>query len=121
MLEYLTYQSSASAHYDSMKPRYGNRLKVCYKDSDSLQYCMEREDLYEEIKGFKHLLDLSDYHESHFLHDKSNKKIPLKEGFSMKLCVYDPSCIAISSKGVKPSAKRVQKNVKKTLHHDLFD
>ena len=32
-------------HYEEMKPRYGDRLKVCYKDTDSLLYRIETNDL----------------------------------------------------------------------------
>ena len=57
-------------HYDEMVPRYSSsQLKVAYKDSDSLPYLIEPPDLYNEMASFKHLLDLSDYQQEHFLHD----------------------------------------------------
>ena len=59
-----------------MKPRFGDKIKVCYKDTDSLLSRVETENLYSEMAAFKHLLDLSDYPEEHFLHDKTNKKVP---------------------------------------------
>ena len=64
-------------HYEEMKPRFGDKIKVCYKDTDSLLYRVETENLYSEMATFKHLLDLSDYPEEHFLHDETNKKVPL--------------------------------------------
>ena len=65
-------------YYEEMLPRYGSdRLKVVYKDTDSLLYRIKTADLYEDMSTFKHLLDLSDYPEDHFLHDKTNKKVPL--------------------------------------------
>ena len=36
-------------HYDYMKPKYGNNLKLCYMDTDSLMYRIKTEDFYEEI------------------------------------------------------------------------
>ena len=36
-------------HYDYMKPKYGNNLKLCYMDTDSLVYCIKTEDFYEDI------------------------------------------------------------------------
>ena len=57
--------------------RFVTNLKVCYKDTDSLLYRIETKDLSTEMVSFKHLLDLSDYPETQFLHDKSNKKVPL--------------------------------------------
>lgn len=114
-------------HYEQMKPRYGAKLKVCYKDTDSLLYRIETTDLYADMLTFKHLLDLSDYPESHFLHDKSNKKVPLTMTDELQGKVLN-EIICLRSKlysiqyegGVKQSAKGVQKSVKKTLHHDLF-
>ena len=64
-------------HYDEMKPRFADKIKVCYKNTDSLLYRVETENLYSEMATFKHLLDLSDYPEVHFLHDKTNRKVPL--------------------------------------------
>ena len=114
-------------HYEEMKPRYHKHLKVCYKDTDSLLYRIETKDLYTEMVSFKHLLDLSDYPETHFLHDKSNKKVPLTVTDELQGKVLT-EIVCLRSKlysiqfqgGVKQSAKGVQKSVKKTLHHDLF-
>ena len=65
-------------HYKEMIPRYGSdRLKVAYKDTDALLYRIKTANLYEDMSTFKHLLDLPDYPEDHFLHDKTNKKVPL--------------------------------------------
>ena len=36
-------------HYDSIVPKYGNRLKLCYMDTDSLVYHNETEDFYTDI------------------------------------------------------------------------
>ena len=35
-------------HYEEMKPRYHQNLKVCYKDTDSFLYRIEMKDLYTE-------------------------------------------------------------------------
>ena len=65
-------------HYEEMVPRYSSsQLKVAYKDTDSLLYLIETPDLYNDMASFKHLLDLSDYPQEHFLHDPTNKKVPL--------------------------------------------
>ena len=61
-----------------MLPCYGSdRSKVVHKDKDSLLNRIKTADLYEDMSNFKHLLDLSDYPADHFLHDKTNKKVPL--------------------------------------------
>ena len=45
-------------HYEEMVPRYSSdRLKVAYKDTDSLLYLVETSDLYKDMESFKHLLD----------------------------------------------------------------
>ena len=36
-------------HYDYMVPKYGDRLKLCYMDTDSLVYDIKTEDFYEDI------------------------------------------------------------------------
>ena len=65
-------------HYEQMVPRYSAaKLKLAYKDTDSLLYCVETENLYQDMAGFKHLLDLSDYAPDHFLYNPTNKKVPL--------------------------------------------
>ena len=38
-------------HYDYMVPRYGNNLKLCYMDTDSLVYHIKTEDFSEDIAG----------------------------------------------------------------------
>ena len=61
-----------------MVPRYSSsQMQVAYKDTDSLRYLIETPDLYNDMASFKHLLDLSDYPQEHFLHDPTNKKVPL--------------------------------------------
>ena len=36
-------------HYDYMIPKYGDRLKLCYMDTDSLIYSIGTEDIYSDI------------------------------------------------------------------------
>ena len=38
-------------HYGYIKPKYGNRLKLCYTYTDSLVYRIETEDFYKDIAG----------------------------------------------------------------------
>ena len=64
-------------HYKEMKPRYGYSITVVYKDTDSLLYRVETNNLYSDMGNLKHLFDLSDYLTSHPLFDASNKKVPL--------------------------------------------
>ena len=107
-------------HYDQMRPRYGNRILVVYKDTDSLLYQVETTDLYEDMAQFKHLLDLSDYPSDHVLYDPTNKKVPLTMTDELNGQVLE-ECVLLRSKmysikyvdGVKQSARGVQHSVKK--------
>ena len=110
-----------------MKPRYGDSLTVVYKDTDSLLYPMETDDLYMDMKNFAHLLDLSEYPKNHKLYDPTNKKVPLTlkdelNGLILEevVCLRSKLYSIKFSDGVKQSAKGVQRLVKKTLNHDLF-
>ena len=111
-----------------MVPRYSSsQLKVAYKDTGSLLYLIETPDLYNDMASFKHLLDLSDYPQEHFLHDPTNKNVPLtmtdelpgkvlREVVCLRSKLYSIDYVGEK----KQSAKGVQKSVKKTLNHDLI-
>ena len=115
-------------HYNEMKPNFGDSLKVVYKDTDSLLYRTETDDLYSDVESFKHLLDLSDYPQNHELFDSTNKKVPLtmKDELNVQI-MLEATCLRSKlysikyESGIKQSAKGVQKCVKKTLHHDLLN
>ena len=49
-------------HYHYMKPKYGENLKLCYMDTDSLMYHIKTEDFYEDIaKDVETRFDTSGY------------------------------------------------------------
>ena len=65
--------------YDYIKPKYENRAKLCYTDTDSLMFHIITEDFYEDIVvDVERWFDTSDYDEN----DKrplpigKNKKVP---------------------------------------------
>ena len=83
-------------------------------------YRVETGNLYSEMANLKHLSDLSDYPAEPFLHDKTNKKIPLTmtdelQGKILKdvVCLRSKFYSIQFQGGDKQSAKRVQKSVKK--------
>ena len=108
-------------HYEEMvHPYSSSQLKVAYRDTDSVFYLIETPDLYNDMASFKHLLDLSDYPQEHFLHDPTNKKVPLTladelPGKVLREVVYLRSNLYSIDfvLGKKQSAKAVQKSVKK--------
>ena len=49
-------------HYDYMKPKYGENLKLCYMDTDSLVYHIKTKDFYEDVaKDVETRFDTSGY------------------------------------------------------------
>ena len=53
-------------HYNYIKPKYGEKAKLLFIDTDSLMYEIETEDFYKDISGdVKDRFDTSDYPENH--------------------------------------------------------
>ena len=53
-------------HYKYIKPKYGDKAKLLFTDTDSLMYEIETEDFYKDISGdVKDRFDMSDYPENH--------------------------------------------------------
>ena len=102
-----------------MKPRYGDSLTVVYKDTDSLLYRIETDDLYMDMENFAHLLDLSEYPKNRKLYDPTNKKVPLTMKDELNGLILEVVCVRSKlysikfSGGVKQSAKGVQRSVKR--------
>ena len=53
-------------HYKYIKPKYGNKAKLLFTDTDSFLYEIQTEDFYKDISGdVRHRFDTSDYPEGH--------------------------------------------------------
>ena len=53
-------------HYNYIKPKYGDKAKLLFTDTDSLMYEIETEDFYKDISGdVKNRFDTSDYPKNH--------------------------------------------------------
>ena len=53
-------------HYQYIKPKYGNKAKLLFTDTDSFLYEIQTEDFYKDISGdVKNRFDTSDYPEGH--------------------------------------------------------
>ena len=53
-------------HYNYIKPKYGNKAKLLFTDTDSFLYEIETEDFYKDISGdVKDRFDTSEYNEGH--------------------------------------------------------
>jgi hypothetical protein len=62
-------------YYNTMKKKYGNKMKLLFTDTDSLCLGIETEDLFEDLKEIKSELDTSNYPENHPLYNKGNKAV----------------------------------------------
>ena len=62
-------------HYDYVKPKWGDKAKLLFTDTDSLCYEIQTDDFYEDIKDdAPEWFDTSNYEEDHPLFSKKNKK-----------------------------------------------
>ena len=53
-------------HYEYIKPKYGDKARLLFTDTDSLMYEIETEDFYKDISGdVKNRFDTSDYPDNH--------------------------------------------------------
>ena len=67
--------------YNTLKPKYGSKIKLLLSDTDSFIYGVYTEDAYKDLHDMRSLMDLSGYEKDTVLgkfSDKSNKKVPGK-------------------------------------------
>src|SRR5437868_7564014 len=116
-------------HYRHMEPKYGDNLKLCFTDTDSLLYEITTDDVYKDMQEDLHLYDTSDYPTNHPLHSNKNNKIPglmkdemngqiIEEFVGLRAKMY--SVKLFGGKELK-KAKGVPKNVvDKEIQHDNY-
>ena len=62
--------------YDYMKPKYGNKVKLCYMDTDSFIMNIKTNDFYEDIASdVENKFDTSNYEVNRPLPTGKNKKV----------------------------------------------
>ena len=64
-----------SFYYDVLKPKYDDKIKLVYTDTDSYVIKVETDDLHEDFKEINEYMDFSDYNVEHPNYDKTNKKV----------------------------------------------
>jgi hypothetical protein len=65
-------------HYDVMKKKYGNKVKLMYIDTDGIKYLIETEDIFEDLKNdreFATHFDFSNFRKDHYLFNENNKDV----------------------------------------------
>ena len=107
-------------HYNVMKKKYGDKIKLLMTDTDSLVYEIETDDVYEDLKEYSHLLDTSELPKENQLFSTVNKKVigkfkdetngtPIQKFVGLRSKMYS---IKVGGKEVK-KAKGVKKAVVK--------
>ena len=62
-------------HYDYIKNKCGNNLRILFTDTGSLMYEIKTEDAYDDFGSDKKVFDFSNYSTKSKYYDKSNKKV----------------------------------------------
>ena len=62
-------------HYNIMKKKYNDDIKLLFTDTDSLCYQIKTKDLYNDMIDMKEHFDFSEYPTNHICYDESNKKV----------------------------------------------
>lgn len=62
-------------HYGKMKREYGDKLKLCYSDTDSMIYSVKTDDFYADMVNDINSYDTSNYPNEHFCFSSVNKKV----------------------------------------------
>jgi len=118
-------------YYDYLKPKYLNRCKLLFTDTDSFCCHIQTEDLYEDMAENIELFDTSNFEQTHPLYWKTNHRIVRKfksetgsltplEFVGLRAKMYsllvpqNPKECKIRAKGIKKSY------VKKKVRHDQF-
>ena len=116
-------------HYNYIKNKYGDRIKLLFTDTDSLTYEIEAVDVYQDFWYDKDKFDNSDYPENSPYHDKTDKKvigkfkdeaacIPIVEfvGLTSKMYSYikNDEKNGKTAKGIKRMSSKIMSSMKTT-------
>jgi len=62
-------------YYDCLLPKFGNKLHLCFTDTDSFICHIETPDLYADMEDTSGWFDTSNFHENHPIFSSSNKRV----------------------------------------------
>ena len=114
-------------HYDHIKNKYDNKLKLLFTDTDSLMYEIKTEDANEDFSSHKEMFDFSNYSIKSKYYDGSNKLVigkmkdqtggdAIEEFVGLKPKMY--SFLVENSKHKK--AKGVNRKLAATISHNEY-
>jgi len=61
--------------YDCLLPKFGNKLHLCFSDTDSFICHIETPDLHADMEDISAWFDTSNFRENHFLFSATNKRV----------------------------------------------
>ena len=118
-------------HYEVIKQKYGDRAQLLFTDTDSLTYCIQTEDLYEDMWNDRRLYDLSDYPEHSKFYDATNKKVvgmmkdEVPSGFIVEAVCLRPKVYSLKILRILPNgeleytSKKVLKGVQREAQNGI--
>lgn len=115
-------------YYAVLVPRYGDKMKLCFTDTDSFCLEIKTENIYNDVQEMKHHFDCSDYDKSHFLYSEANKKkiglfkdetagVPIEQFVGLRPKVYSLKYGEKCSSTCKGTSSAVRK---KRLKHEHY-
>ena len=89
--------------YDYVKPKYGEKAKLCYMDTDSFTVYIKTDDIYKDIADVETRSDISNYELDRPLTIEKNKKVIglMKDELGRKMMKTYSYLIDDSSEGKK--------------------
>ncbi len=111
-------------HYNVMKKKYGNNIRLLATDTDSLKYDIKTNDLYDDMNKMSEHFDFSDYPEDHKCYSKNNIKVigkfkdetnsnPIVEFVGLRAKMYSQN--VYYKYDDKHKAKKTAKGVKRSV------
>jgi len=115
-------------HYNVMKKKYNENIKLLFTDTDSLCYQIKTEDLYKDMKEMEDLFDFSEYPKNHLCYNEKNKKvigkfkcetngIPITEFVGIRSKMYR---FTVDDGKEKGTAKGIKKTVAKKIDIEQY-
>ena len=123
----LSKQHMYKFHYDVMKPKYGDNIRMVYTDTDSFVFHTKTDDIYQDLKEINDEMDFSGYDKNHKCYDATNKKVlgKFKDECEGKIMIgfigLRPKCYAFKIHGDEKEYKKCKGTAKNTVKRKKND